>query len=92
MGKIINIFLSNIYIIVLFYLFYVILLSFDRLITKEEFLKKSVPKHSSTGMVSNESESKANIAFKIFDENHDGFITEKEMRNHSKITKTQVNV
>ena len=60
----------------------------NRLITKEEFLRKSVSKNHSS--ISSESESKANIAFKIFDENHDGFITEKEMREHSKITKTQV--
>ena len=59
------------------------------MITKEEFLRKSVSKNHSS--ISSESESKANIAFKIFDENHDGFITEKEMRDHSKITKTQVN-
>ena len=64
----------------------------NRLITKEEFLKKSITRHSSTGMVSNDSESKVNIAFKIFDENHDGYITEKEMRNRSKITKSQVNI
>lgn len=42
-------------------------------------------------MVSNDSDSKVNLAFKIFDENHDGYVTEKEMRNHSKITKSQVN-
>ena len=64
----------------------------NRLITKEEFLKKSITRYSSTGMVSNDSESKVNIAFKIFDENHDGYITEKEMRNRSKITKSQVNI
>ena len=64
----------------------------NRFITKEEFLRKSITRHSSTGIVSNDTDSKVNLAFKIFDENHDGYVTEKEMRNHSKITKSQVNV
>ena len=64
----------------------------NRLITKEEFLKKSFPRQSSSSNISSDNESKANIAFKLFDENHDGFITQKEMRDNSKITKTQVNL
>jgi len=63
----------------------------DGFITKEEFLRKSITRHSSTGIVSNDTDSKVNLAFKIFDENHDGYVTEKEMRNHSKITKSQTN-
>ena len=37
-------------------------------------------------------ETKADMAFRVFDENKDGYVTKQEMRKISNLTKTQVSV
>ena len=48
------------------------------------------------GCLSNDSmtknETKADMAFRIFDENKDGYVTKQEMRKISNLTRTQVSV
>lgn len=62
----------------------------DGLISKEEFLNNK----SSNGFTKNNStfkkESTSDVAFRIFDENRDGYVTKQEMRKTSKMTKTQI--
>ena len=40
----------------------------------------------------NKKESTADVAFRLFDENRDGYITKPEMQKSSKMTKSQVQI
>lgn len=61
---------------------------FYRFISKEEFLGEVGKDHHKDRLSTDE---KAEIAFKVFDKNHDGFITKGEMLTVSKnLTKEQV--
>ena len=67
-----------------------VLLSY-RVISKEEFLGEPAVKSSSRRGSYVEKEAKADLAFKVFDRNHDGYITKEEMLKGSKnLTKKQV--
>ena len=67
-----------------------VLLSY-RVISKEEFLGEPAAKSSSRRGSYVEKEAKADLAFKVFDRNHDGYITKEEMLKGSKnLTKKQV--
>ena len=67
-----------------------VLLSY-RVISKEEFLGEPAAKSSSRRGAYVEKEAKADLAFKVFDRNHDGYITKEEMLKGSKnLTKKQV--
>ena len=62
----------------------------NRVISKEEFLGEPLRSSSRRGSTA-EKEAKADIAFKVFDKNHDGYITKEEMLKTSKnLTKKQV--
>ena len=56
-------------------------------ISKEEFINNSGC--SKNGSL-NKKESTADVAFMLFDENRDGYITKPEMQKSSKMTKSQV--
>ena len=61
------------------------------MISKEEFLGEPAAKSSSRRGSYVEKEAKADLAFKVFDRNHDGYITKEEMLKGSKnLTKKQV--
>ena len=63
----------------------------NRVISKEEFLGESRSRNSSRRGSMAEKEAKADLAFKVFDKNHDGYITKEEMLKTSKnLTKKQV--
>ena len=63
----------------------------NRVISKEEFLGEPAVKSSSRRGSYVEKEAKADLAFKVFDRNHDGYITKEEMLKGSKnLTKKQV--
>ena len=57
-----------------------------RVISKEEFINKGCSRNGSL----TKKESKADVAFRIFDENRDGYITRQELQKSSKMTKAQV--
>ena len=62
-----------------------------RVISKEEFLGEPALKSPSRRGSYVEKEAKADLAFKVFDRNHDGYITKEEMLKGSKnLTKKQV--
>ena len=62
-----------------------------RVISKEEFLGEPAGKSPSRRGSYVEKEAKADLAFKVFDRNHDGYITKEEMLKGSKnLTKKQV--
>ena len=62
-----------------------------RVISKEEFLGEPTAKSPSRRGSYVEKEAKADLAFKVFDRNHDGYITKEEMLKASKhLTKKQV--
>ena len=66
-------------------------LTCNRVISREEFLGGSLSKNSSRRGSLAEKEAKADLAFKVFDKNHDGYITKDEMLKTSKnLTKKQV--
>ena len=63
----------------------------NRVISKEEFLGEPALKSPSRRGSYVEKEAKADLAFKVFDRNHDGYITKEEMLKASKnLTKKQV--
>ena len=72
-----------------------LILFLNRVISKEEFLGEPITKSSSRRGSHTEldKETKADLAFNVFDKNHDGYVTKGEMLKTSKnLTKKQVRI
>ena len=79
--------------VVIYFSHCTIVLFLNRVISKEEFLGEPAPKSSSRRGSATDPETKADLAFNVFDKNHDGYVTKGEMLKTSKnLTKKQVSL